>query len=98
MNTPSQIGSEIRIYKYPLELISGDQHVSISKNPNPRAFQMQGDTPTLWAEVNTLAPQVTMIVRIVATGEETPAGWVYQGTVQTRNGLVFHLYIQPWRS
>jgi len=87
----------MRIYKYPLELRSGDQRVVMPIGRCIRAFQMQGDTPTIWAEVNAQAVADAMvIVRIVATGEEIPPGLIYQGTVQTRGGLVFHLYVKPW--
>lgn len=77
------------IYKYPLTTL-GLQQVSMPAGARLLTVQIQNDRPTLWALVNTDAPEAPVTIRTVGTGQNLDAEpGRYLGTTQVR-GLVWH--------
>ena len=53
--------------------------------------QMQGNIPTIWAEVNPANPKQKVRIIMVGTGHEIPMPAKHLGTVQDGE-LVWHIY------
>jgi hypothetical protein len=54
---------------------------------------MQGDTPCLWAKVNTNEPMIFRKLRMAGTGHVLDKNYPYVGTFQiSGSGLVFHVF------
>ena len=96
----------ITIWKYPVSLEDSFE-VEMPEAAYILAVQMQGDTPQMWAIVDTNRPRKKFTFRLFGTGhpmEHTTAwgkksripDWLvdYRGTFQIR-GLVFHLFMMP---
>ena len=81
------------IHKFPLP-VTAIQSVTMQECVKPLSLQLQDGTPTLWCEVDTWHPSVQRQVFCVVTGGQVPT-WPCEhiGTVQLRNGLVFHYYL-----
>lgn len=83
-----------RIFKYPLEVISDDQHINMPTDAEILDIQNQDGSIVLWALVN---PEPALYdcrrFRIFATGQEIPfnLNLKYIGTVQT-DSLVWHVF------
>lgn len=99
MTAPEVRRSGKVIHKFPLELggwgvfPSATHNVSMPRVSRVLALQMQGDTPTLWAQVDPKSSAVTRTFQWVGTGHEVPYGGKYVGTIQLQGGsYVFHLY------
>lgn len=77
------------IYKYDLK-----ETVLMPEGAEILSLQMQGGSdPRLWAKVDTSRPQVARRFEWYETGHpisDNPG--LYVGTVQTRIGLVFHVF------
>lgn len=85
----------MRIYKYPLNATFAPQKVQMPASHRILAFQMQDDTPTIWAEVNTMSGITDVDIILAANGQEVPShNYGYHGTVQGSDGPVYHLYIK----
>ena len=81
------------IWKYPLQ-VTDTQEIAMPGGAELLAVQMQNDTPTLWARVDTVEPYAPRRIVIVGTGNP---GWngvgEYIGTFQMHGGaLVFHAF------
>ena len=82
------------IFKYPLDLGgSWPQVIATSGTPVFRHFDMQGDTPCVWAEVDPNAAVEETKVVIVGTGHSIPDGFRYFGTAM-HGQFVWHLYVE----
>lgn len=79
------------IHKYPLEIVAHEQVVVMPEYSRVLAFQMQGDVPTFWADVNTNMVPVQRRFVIIGTGGEIPTNYSYIGTTQ-EPPYVWHLY------
>ena len=96
----------ITVWKYPVEM-TDEFEIEMPKGMFFLCVQMQGDTPQIWALVNTDAPLRKFRWRLAGTGHELShtsdygkqATIIdfrsdYRGTFQIR-GLVFHLFLLP---
>lgn len=88
------------IYKYSLDVVD-TQEVILPKWCTPLSVQIQNDKLTMWAMVETDEPQVKAIVTVFGTGHPVPHNFylgrgnnIYLGTVQTKIGLVWHVFIR----
>ena len=59
------------------------------------AWSQMYDCASLWVEVDTEASMSTFRYATVATGSRIPDSMLYAGSLETPDGLVFHLYIDP---
>lgn len=89
----TEIQKTMTIYNYPIQIV-GFQKVELPINAAILTVQMQGETLCLWARVeerNTTTEQRK--IEIVATGQPmSQAQRWYIGTVQTADGLVWHVF------
>lgn len=91
---PIEYDLDRRIHKFPLELT---EHQTVTfRSPAPCAdlltVQMQNDVPTLWVETDRMAPEHTVHIFIVGTGNPIPDNAVmHLGTV-IDDGYVWHIY------
>lgn len=84
------------IHKYQL-LVLDEQTLSLPRGAKPLDVQDQHGVICLWAIVETTEPLVDRIVRIFLTGEPITDGVAissYVCTVQTTDGLVWHVFIE----
>ncbi len=82
------------IYKYPVPFRS-NLILELPVSAELLTVQMQGDNPVVWVKLRQLSPEamVERKFKWYATGESFPEiREQYIGTVQTPNGLVFHLF------
>jgi hypothetical protein len=80
-----------QVFKYPLKMDPAVQLVEMPIGAKFRAFQMQGSTPTLWAEIDDAVKSQIVPFLLFGTGWEIPADAHYIGTAQ-QSGFVWHLY------
>lgn len=59
------------VHKYPITQL-GEIEVEMPEGSIPIAFQMQGETPTLWCIVDTERPMVKRPMAVVGTGKPLP--------------------------
>lgn len=86
---------ERTVFKYPLNLKSRAQTVSMPVGARIVHVHEQDERPVLWAEVNTSAPVGERTFSIFATGEPIAAGFpCYVGTVHV-GWTVWHVYEAP---
>lgn len=78
------------IWKFPIALLER-QVIQMPKGAHPLSVQMQGNTITLWAMVNTEHPMEDREIRIVGTGREADSRDHYLGTVQV-DGFIWHIF------
>lgn len=85
----------MKIFKYEIP-IQGDFDLKMPDLSKILSFQVQRNTPMLWAIVNPGNNIVTRHFKIVGTGQElnyNPDSMDYIGTVLTEDGnLVWHLF------
>jgi hypothetical protein len=81
----------MEIFKYILNIQHQVQIVNMFENANILAFQMQGKTPCIWAEVDLNQKMVFRKFLIVGTGWDLPPDRKYIGTVQVSE-YAWHLY------
>jgi len=84
------------IYKYPIK-ITDNQDVRMPKGAKILCAQMQGETPCLWAEVDSTVGLEYRSIEIFGTGHPIHVDMgierKYIGTVQTNGGqLIWHVY------
>lgn len=84
------------IWKFPLTEI-GETSVMMPKFAEILCVQMQAGAPCLWAVVDPEQPIQKRSLRIYGTGhpiihEKYALPDRYIGTIQTRDGLVFHVF------
>lgn len=83
------------IYKYPIE-VTDEQTLTLPKDAQILAFQMQGSTPCIWAMIDTKEKRTEQItVRVHGTGHPIADSerLTYLGTFQMHGGhLVFHAF------
>ena len=81
-----------RVYKYPLQLHSGPQVVTMPHGAQIVHVHEQDDRPVLWAEVNTTGPAHDRIYWVFATGEDIPIRVKrHVGTIHV-GWTVWHVY------
>lgn len=78
------------IYKYPLQLKSGAQEVSMPDGAEILHVADQGGHPTIWALVDTEAKEVVRAFGVFGTGHPCP-DHDYIGTAHA-NGFVWHIF------
>lgn len=79
------------IWKFPLHP-SDVSEINMPRGANVLCVQMQGELPTLWAEVNTAALNVTRTFAVYGIGHPLHVGArSYIGTVQD-GPFVWHVY------
>lgn len=80
------------IWKYPLEIKPGRQHVDMPANAEILTAQMQGGAFCLWALVDPSAPSQRRMIAIFGAGHPVPdARRRYIGTTQ-QSGLAWHVF------
>lgn len=81
------------VYKFPLS-VSSNGIVNMPKGATILSVQMQDEVPTLWALCVPSNPYEDRLFFIVGTGHifEPASDARFIGTVQTRNGLVWHIF------
>jgi len=82
------------VYKYPLEFGLNVQKLLIPSGACPLTVQLQNGEPVLWVKVNPDAPAQDVLVQFAWTGKDTLFlhNEIYVGTVQSGEGLVWHLF------
>lgn len=84
------------IHKFPLDLMGPSvQEIEIPLRNRFRHFEMQGDTPCVWAEVFDQDPKVKVEVSIIGTRHEIPRNMDYFATAM-HGRFVWHLYVSPY--
>ena len=79
------------VWKYPLKLID-EQTVTMPGEARLLSVQMQHDTPTLWAVVDTNHPTEERSIYMHGTGHPVHnQAWYFIDTFQTGQ-LVFHVF------
>lgn len=78
------------IYKYPLELESAPQAVSMPVGAEILHVANQDGHPTIWARVDIDAPNVTRHFYVFGTGRNCPERG-YVGTTHA-DGFVWHIF------
>lgn len=86
------------IYKYPLDpmFLYPDDQMAIQAPMNAKFLHIhtQGETPQLWAEVDTELPLTAYTIAVVGTGEPIPEGFnQYLGTLHA-GSYVWHYYVK----
>ena len=81
------------IWKFPIN--SSRQLIDMPETHRILCADMQGDVPTVWAEVDPSSPIITKDLAVVGTGHEVPEGFAYVGTGQAR-GFVWHIYVRDY--
>lgn len=78
------------IHKYQLT----DNVIKMRLDAQVLTAQIQRGEICLWAMVNDEAPMEEREFRIIGTGHPVNESWrlIYIGTVQTSDGLVFHVF------
>lgn len=79
------------IHKFMLR-ITGVQEIELPRDARVLSLQMQRDIPCLWAEVDDMADQERVVVRMYGTGFELGPTGRYLGTVQFPDTTVWHFY------
>ncbi len=82
------------IHKFPITSMSRETVLDVPKGANFLAVQTQGQTVTLWAEVDTDQPYEKRCVFMIGTGHPLPdEPCEYIGTTQMLGGnLIWHFY------
>ncbi len=83
------------VYKYPMQMVGGEQIVRMPIGSNVLACQNQGEDPQLWAEVNDQNDMTDRTFIIVGTGHPLPEGasLKFIDTFQMVGGsLIFHVF------
>ena len=80
------------IWKWPIDSLTNK--IEMPGGSKVLAVQMQGDHFMLWAEVYPGELKVTRTFKLIPTGGRfrRTREWTYLATVQSNNGLVFHVY------
>lgn len=78
------------IYKYKLNVID-KQIIKTPQYGIILSVQEQDDQLCLWVQVDTEAPEVERIIRVIGTGNHLPDNLCYIGTVQQKP-YVWHIY------
>jgi hypothetical protein len=82
----------IRVWKFPLELHTVAQNLTMPYGATILHVHAQDDRPVMWAEVNVASPGVTRTFFVVPTGmADVPMGSHYVGTVHIE-WTVWHIY------
>lgn len=85
-----------KIYKYKLNPVLGEQHLTIPKTRTFLAFDFQGNTPVIWAMVETDSVIDIVYVSLHFTGDAVgPPMYTHLGTATNSDGLVWHLFTLP---
>lgn len=79
------------IYKYVLNITPPETVVNIPAGSIVRRVAMQNGEPTFWAEVDTSAPKVSKIFRILGTGHEIPENAHWVGSCED-GPFIWHLF------
>jgi hypothetical protein len=80
------------IWKYPLALRPGLQEMRIPMGAILRHVAQQGESPTLWFDLDSQADKESRYFVLAGTGTEIPAGLVvYRGTCLDGD-YVWHVY------
>lgn len=84
------------VHKFPLDRTLAEQVIGISFGCKIRCLQLQGQTPTIWAEVYEGSKPEPVTIYRRFTGEPLGAANTlpYVGTVQFDNGIVAHYYAE----
>lgn len=85
------------IYKYPIE-VTDEQTLTLPVKAQILTVQMQGETPCIWAMIDTEESRTKRIViRVYGTGHPIAGSedLTYLGTFQIHGGqLVFHAFYE----
>lgn len=85
------------IYKYPIE-VTDEQALTLPVNAQILSVQTQGNTPCIWAMIDTAETRTEQIaVRVYGTGHPIADSerLTYIGTFQMHGGrLVFHAFYE----
>lgn len=79
-----------KVFKYIAKCI-GDCKFDIPMKAKFCSFQMQGNFPAFWMEVDEANPTEVRTFRVFGTGHEVTNGYEYRGTA-IDGPLVWHLY------
>ena len=79
------------IWKFSLDAPGPVIAVMMPEGARVLSVQMQAGRPQMWAAVNTEAPEVTRLFRVVGTGMQLPAVSDYIGTIQSPP-FVWHVF------
>lgn len=69
------------------------QRVVTHQNARPLAFGMMDGSPMLFMEFDKAAPQITLPLRMVRSGDVAPVAHEYIGTALQAGGWGWHLYV-----
>ncbi len=72
-----------------------EQTIETPKLWDPLHVDFQGNNMVIWAEVDSRSEMIERTIGIRGTGTPLPDKswqWLYIGTVQSRNGFVWHVY------
>lgn len=87
--------TERRIYKYPLEIVTGVATVEMPYYSHVLCVQVQRELPCVWATVDPRWPLRTHKFHVFGTGHAFPEfnPGLYLGTIQLHGGdLVAHVF------
>lgn len=79
------------VWKFSLRLVDGWQVVDMPLDAIPVRFGMQGDSPQLWAMVDTDKPSEPRRFAVVGIGHPIPDGGEHVGTCD-HGVFVWHLF------
>ena len=83
-----------QIWKFSLHNVC-DTIIEIPKGGEILTCQLQGNTPTIWAMVDTEKEKGERTFGLVGTGHEISESWKsfsYINTIQLPNGIVIHVF------
>lgn len=83
------------IWKFPVA-IKDDVDIAMPTGAEILTFQIQDETPTIWAAVDPAQPLELRCFLVIGTGHPTTDNYTglleYIGTIQWELGLVWHLF------
>lgn len=82
--------SKHTIYKYPLP--QRDMVIDLPQGADPVHVGTQGKAIILWVRVTTDVPSEPRTFHVRGTGEDIDITWVYIGTVEDTNNLIWHVF------
>jgi hypothetical protein len=91
------------IYKYPIQVL-GPTPIPVPLDSRVLSAQLQGDVCVAWVEQHDMElgrTFETVVVQCVMTGHPTSdnlTNWTFLDTIQTRAGLVIHVYYRKVES
>lgn len=89
---------KVKIYKYELPDFPGSVINIEEKIVKVLSVQYQNDIPTMWALVEVEDKSCTTQITALGTGWEVPVWRDHIGSLQDKNGYVWHYFIVPEES